>query len=391
LYDTLVVGAGSAGSYLAGRLASWGHRVLVVERQAGFGKATCCTGIVSNACLESFHIGRPAVVHESSSARFFSPSGECIRMARESTQAVVLDRTAFDTELARDAQAAGAEYLMSTEVVRVANTGKTATVQVSTQGRQSTIGASAVAIASGFNSGISELLGLGHIDSFAMGAQSEVQTTGLEEVEVYFGSHLAPGFFAWLVPTSDSTALAGLLSQRNTASHMTAFLNKLQAEHRITSLPSRVRHGGVPLRPLRKTYGQRVVVVGDAAGQVKPTTGGGIYYGLLCADIAADVLHRAIARDDFSARSLSSYERRWKLALGRELRLGRWARWLFEKLNDRQIDYIFRRAGERHIPEALLSPDVFSFDSHSGMILRGARLFGVAGVAGLLRRFARGK
>ena len=83
------------------------------------------------------------------------------------------------------------------------------------------------------------------------------------------------------------------------------------------------------------------MVVGDAAGQVKPTSGGGIYYGLLCADIAADTLHRALQEGDFSAGMLSRYERKWKKRLGRELKIGYWARRMFERLSDGQIDRIF--------------------------------------------------
>ncbi|MEE9173415.1 MAG: NAD(P)/FAD-dependent oxidoreductase, partial [Thermoplasmata archaeon] len=81
-------------------------------------------------------------------------------------------------------------------------------------------------------------------------------------------------------------------------------------------------------------------MVGDAAGQVKPTTGGGIYYGLLCAEIAADTLNGALAGNDLSAENLAEYERRWKKKLGRELRVGYWARKLYERLSDGQIDRI---------------------------------------------------
>ena len=88
------------------------------------------------------------------------------------------------------------------------------------------------------------------------------------------------------------------------------------------------------LRLLRKTCGERILVVGDAAGQVKPTSGGGIYYGMLCADIAANTLNTALHRDDLSVKNLSRYDREWRRKLGREIMIGYWARKLFERLSD---------------------------------------------------------
>ena len=72
----------------------------------------------------------------------------------------------------------------------------------------------------------------------------------------------------------------------------------LLSQEKIKSDKAELNYGGIPLKPLPRTYGQRLVVVGDAAGQVKPTTGGGIYYGLLCADIAAGTLHRALEKGE---------------------------------------------------------------------------------------------
>jgi flavin-dependent dehydrogenase len=113
-----------------------------------------------------------------------------------------------------------------------------------------------------------------------------------------------------------------------------------------------------------------MIAVGDAAGQVKPTSGGGIYYGLLSAEIAADTLHQALADGDVSARRLARYEREWRKKLGRELRIGYWARKLFERLSDRQIDRIFELIKAGGIDEALLKAEDISFDWHGRTILR---------------------
>jgi flavin-dependent dehydrogenase len=157
---------------------------------------------------------------------------------------------------------------------------------------------------------------------------------------------------------------------------MRSFLGKLESQCKIDSSQARIIYGGVPLRPLPRTSAARMIVVGDAAGQVKPTTGGGIYYGLLCAEIAADVLHRSINNNDFSARAFKEYDRRWQKLLSRELQIGRWARWLFERLNDRQLDRLFDFVERKGIDQLLLKSEDFSFDWHSRLILRGLRRLG---------------
>jgi len=79
-------------------------------------------------------------------------------------------------------------------------------------------------------------------------------------------------------------------------------ISSLIAQGKITSAETKITYGGIPLNPLPKTYRERMIAVGDAAGQVKPTTGGGIYYGLLCADMAAEVIHGAYEATTFRGR-----------------------------------------------------------------------------------------
>jgi flavin-dependent dehydrogenase len=138
----------------------------------------------------------------------------------------------------------------------------------------------------------------------------------------------------------------------------------------IVSAEAEPSYGRVLLKPLARTYGERLVVVGGAAGQVKPTTGGGIYYGLLCADLAADNLHRALETDSLSARSLASYEREWKRKIGRELKMGYWTRRFYQRLSDRQIDKIFDIIKSRSIDEELLKEDGLSFDWHGESLVK---------------------
>ena len=131
----------------------------------------------------------------------------------------------------------------------------------------------------------------------------------------------------------------------------------------------------------RKADGQRerrrrqdgLCSVGDAAGQVKPTTGGGVYYGLICANIAADTANQALNIGDLSKKNLSGYETGWRGVLGKELQIGYLARRMYENLSDQQIERIFDLVKEYNLHNELLNSPDFSFDWHSGPLLKTLR------------------
>jgi flavin-dependent dehydrogenase len=120
---------------------------------------------------------------------------------------------------------------------------------------------------------------------------------------------------------------------------------------------------------LTRSYGDRLLIIGDAAGQVKPTTGGGIYFGHLGARIAAEVLDEALSSDDLTADQLSRYQKKWRAKMGKELSRGYGARWAYAKLSDRQIEGIFNILNSDGMTEALLNSGNFSFDWHSKLVL----------------------
>jgi geranylgeranyl reductase family protein len=382
--DVIVIGAGPAGSHVAAGLAGLGHRVLVLEKQPQVAAQVCCTGIVGEACAREFSIGEEVILRRVKSARLYSPGGEELYLERPQPQACILDRAAFDKSMAGRARRAGAEVITGCFVRDVAVTGDGVRVTASLEGRGAEFRAGAAVIAAGFGSGLCRRLGLGGFADFAAGAQAEV-AADIGEVAVHFGP-VAPGFFAWLVPAQPGTARAGLLARRNPAGLLRQWLEALAAAGRIISADVSVTCGGVPLKPLPRSYGERLLVVGDAAGQVKPTTAGGIYYGLIGAQIAVTTLHSALVNNDLSAGRLAAYQRSWRRRLGRELRTGYWARRLYEGLGDGQVDAIFRAVRERGIAAALLADATVSFDWHSGAVTSLLKHQVVSRLARVLRR-----
>jgi len=342
---------------------------LVLERKRRVGESVCCTGIIGQECVNAFAVEDRVILRQVNSARLFSPSGNRLSLWREEPQACILDRAAFDISLAEQAQGAGADYVFNSLVKDIAMERDRVSVEAFCRGKGANFEARAVVIASGFGSRLCQRLGLGRFGDFTIGAQAEVEASGLHEVEVYFSREIAPGFFAWLVPTVPPVARVGLMSRRDPGLYLKKWLGSLVARGKIASAQAELSYGGIPLKPLPRTCGERLLVIGDAAGQVKPTSAGGIYYGLLCADIAVRTLHQALADDDLSAKRLARYERGWRKRLGREIKIGYWARKLYERLSDRQIDRIFEIAKANGIDEALLKAEELSFDWHSRTIL----------------------
>lgn len=383
MHDVIVIGGGPVGSQVAYRLAQTGWGVTVLEKGEKAGNKLCCAGIIGLECVRAFEIDESVILRKVKSARLFSPSGKTLYIKRNEHQASILDRGAFDMAMARRAQTMGAKYIFNRTVhdIRVTKEG----VELYCEGRGGSHIARAVVIASGYGSRLIERMGLGKAADFVAGAQADVAAKGENEVEVFFGREIAPGFFGWLVPTAGGNARVGLLSRHAPERYLKRLLESLASEGKIMPDEWKPEYGAIPLRPLPKTYGERILVVGDAAGQVKPTTGGGIYYGMLCADIAATILSRALHHNDLSARSLSRYEREWKHKLGRELMIGYRARKLFERLSDQQIERLFTVIENNRLAEALLEAKDVSFDWHSRAIMKLLGRSVVARVLGGIR------
>jgi digeranylgeranylglycerophospholipid reductase len=368
-YDVIIVGAGPAGSYIAYELASLGHAVAVFEEKSAPGLNACCTGIISTECFQSLGLTTDGILTEVNSAKFFSPSGRYLRVQTENVQAYVVNRLLLDKAIALKAQSQGAQYFFSSAVIDIIPANNNIQVETLCSGTREIFTARAVVLANGFKPKLPRKLGLGKIKSFLVGAQTEIEAKNVNELEVYFSQEIAPGAFAWLVPTSPNKAYAGLLATSQAKLRLQNFLDNLFRRGRVTSREAGIEQKAVPLGTLARSYGDRILVIGDAAGQVKPTTGGGIYFGHMGAKIAAGVLDEALDSDNLTASQISRYQKQWKAKMGKELSRGYRARWAYTKLNDHQIEGIFNALDSSGIAEALSNTSDFSFDWHSKLIL----------------------
>ena len=377
MQDVIVVGAGPAGNNAALSLASQGYGVTVIDSRENIGDKLC-TGLVGEECFRRYPIDSGLVYRDISAASVIAPSSEVVRFETPSPVARVVNRVAYVSSFADRATEAGAEYRLGHRVVRLDQCKD----RVSVVTESGTTDARSLVLATGFGSQLNRQLGLGEPSDYVVGVQALVQTDGVDEVEVYLGRDVAPGFFAWLVPTQPGYALAGLLVRKNAPERFANFVSARQMEGKITELVDKPSCWGIPLRPLRKTYANRVVVVGDAAGHVKPTTGGGIFYSLMASEVASETLQHALREDQLSANRLATYQKEWKSLLSNELEVGYSARRLFEFLGDSHISSLMCQAGKNGFDSELAaSQDVF-FDWHSSMI---GKIMGHPTLGGVLR------
>jgi digeranylgeranylglycerophospholipid reductase len=345
MHDTVIIGGGPGGLVAAERLARDGFDVAVLEEHTDIGAPVHCTGVLADEALTELDLPRSTVLNSLATAQFYSPSGLSVSYTTPATEAVVIDRLVFDQAIAARASAAGATIRHGARVNAVRIAADHAEVELES-GEQ--VRGRAAILACGANYGLQRRLGLGlpavHLNS----AQSELPASRVGAVELHFGSSMAPSGFAWAVPVKRPEGLfvrIGLMCDGDASQHFERALARLGPSWGVPpdTQPS-PRRRLLPLAPLQRTYTDRLLAIGDAAGLVKPTTGGGIYYAIVSARIAADVLADALRRDCLDAASLSDYQVRWRTRLAPEFRAQLAMRMLAQRLTDAEIDSLFELA-----------------------------------------------
>jgi geranylgeranyl reductase family protein len=346
--DVAIIGGGPGGLYAAYQLARRGWDVALFEEHSSAGDPVHCTGVLALEAFDEFDIPRGAILNSISTAQFFGPSGASIEHTTSRVEAVVVDRRVFDEALCEQAKAAGAAVNVGTKISDLHVSDEGVEIAWSPEGR---VRARACILACGANYTLQRRLGLGMPPLYLQSAQLEIPADVLGHVELHFGD-VAPRGFAWVVPVlrgAETFARVGLMCDRDVRDHFDRFLARIAPRWEITCEgPPDARRSPrtklLPLAPIARTYATRLIAVGDAAGLVKATTGGGIYYSLLSGRIAADVLTDALHADDLSASALTAYEERWRAALGEELAAQLSLRRIANTLSEREIDDLFELA-----------------------------------------------
>ena len=361
MHDVIIIGAGPIGSYTAYLLARKGLNVAILEKHSVVGEEVNCTGIVSAGCFKSFDLPTGTILKSIETIKAFSPSGNCVEYKTGSTITHVLNRSLFDREIAQMAVREGATLYLKTNVKEISITDSAFKAKTERAGEEfsSKVGV----VATGFE--LNPLILRGP-ESFLYAVQTEGEVRDVEGIEVYFGREIAPGSFAWVVPMNSKSARIGLISEKDPVAYLKGFLQNPLIKHRLEACDNQIRCSPIPVKGIPKSYAERLVVVGEAAGQVKATTGGGIYFGFLCSEIAAQTILKAFQQKDFSEKLLKEYEVGWKNKLSLELKLGYYLRTLYARLSDNQINILINLVSKDGLPIINRKAD---FDWHKGLIV----------------------
>lgn len=347
-YDLAVVGAGPAGSMAAYRAAKLGLKVLLLEEHGQAGSPPHCAGKLNVKAFQEFSLPSQCVLNKVKGALFHSPGGLEIRVSKPNPESYIIDRELFDRRLAEKALNAGVEARFKCKVKHVKpHTSGSLTIKGSGLEAE----ASFLILAEGGVRRLSTSLGCGELPVLK-GIQAEmkgVNFQGEDFVEVFFGWRFFPGFFGWIIPMGDGRAKVGLCVRRGLAeASPRAYLEKALKEHptikeRVRRAKIRRVYGGlIPIEgPVRKMWHPSgILIVGDAAGHIKSTTGGGIFFGLKAGWLAGEAAARFGASS--SVKTLAHYERECLKSFGRELEFTRKVRWFLDSLNDKEMDGLFR-------------------------------------------------
>jgi geranylgeranyl reductase family protein len=362
-YDVIVIGGGPAGLIAAKKVASAGFKVCVIEEHQEIGYPSKCSGLFSVSGLKSLKLDLdPSLISTTiKGGRFYSPEGREIVAYSDVERARVVERKLFDKFLAREAARAGAEIKLRTRADKV-NIGSNVSVHIKGVEGRAELQSAILVGADGVGSNVARWVGMKTPSKVVAAAQVEVEEAEVEPdiAEVYFGREYAPNFYGWILPKGEVYEV-GVGVRAPEGKTPMQYLKKFIAEHPIAKRKItgksflEVNIGAIPVGYPVETARERVLLVGDAAGQTKASTGGGVITGGIAAQIAGSACIKALEEEDFSADFLRrEYEDKWQKELGLELRVHAALRELFDSLSDDDLEYLFQLAIDEKVSELMV-------------------------------------
>jgi digeranylgeranylglycerophospholipid reductase len=357
-YDVVVAGGSVAGLLCAREIASGGFSVLVIEEDYEIGTPEHCGGLVSLAGLQELGVipFRKTFDHLVQSAEITAPNGKTITLDSKNQKVVEISRRELDKQIAFQAQKSGATIKVKTSFQELTDSG----VRTSDENIDCKLFVDA--------RGVSSLI---HKDRTGIlsSAQYEIYADWIhkDKVEVIFDQERFPGFFAWVIPSSDGRGKVGVAGKGiNVANAIDSFLKEKGEYSTIRKIYAPIWIKG----PIEKFVDGKTVIVGDAAGQAKPTTAGGIFSSGMGGVFAGKSIVEFLKTNDSS--KLDSYQKNWTERFGKEFEKQLFARKLLERIDNKTINTIF----ESITPEILKDiseKDDFDFHTSSVVKLLGLR------------------
>jgi geranylgeranyl reductase family protein len=368
-YDAVVGGGSVAGLSFAAEASKRGLSVLVLEEDEEIGEPEKCDGLVSIQELRRYVTPEKSCIQSNvTKGTVFSPSGRKASLDASRLEVMVLDRSAFDKQLAGNAEAWGAEIRSGTRVAGVDEHADGVKVKAGSE----VFPCSYYVDATG-PTGVMQFNRQGLVPTAKYEVEGDWFTEG--EVEVYTDQEKYPGFFAWVIPRGPGIAKVGAAGFGiNSVKALEAFLVGRDSKV-VSKVACTIYVGG----PTERFVSGRTVYVGEAAGQVKPTTAGGIPSSVAGGVIAARWLSDSIMLKDPSL--LARYQPDWSGRYGKEYRLMTRLRRIYENLSNKDLDKLVATLERPKVASKLASG---SFDFHASAALSALGVKGLLQLAGVI-------
>ncbi len=352
--DIAVVGGGPSGLMAAKAAAERGKDVVLYESKEQIGVHEHCAGLLSIDGLEKLQLKNlPSEIVQNSQvkgAQIFSPSGKIISVSKKKPTAFVVDRAKFNQFLFQEAKDKGVSIKTSSRVIGITRDKDLLTLQLGKKASSEDIKCKIAILAEGRFPRLNEQVNLpsptrDSIVFSSMYIMSNVKDIDTEFVELYQDQQYAPGFFTWIIPIDENTAKVGLASSKVPAnSLLDSFIKKHPSASKKLekAVINKKMSGAIPLGSfIKKTYTDNILVVGDAAGHTKPTTGGGVVFGGIAASIAGEVASDAISIGNFESKYLAKYQKLWKEEFKLNLKVMRIVRAYINTLTPKNLERLF--------------------------------------------------
>jgi len=358
-YDVVVAGGSVAGLLSAREIASKGFSVLVIEEDYEIGTPEHCGGLVSIAGLEELGIipFRKTFDHMIESADIISPNGKSFTINSKKQKVIEISRRELDKQIAFQAQKNGAEIKVRTSFQDITDTG----IRTNEEDIDCKIFVDA--------RGVSSLI---HKDRTGIlsSAQYEIYADWIKKgkVEVIFDQEKYPGFFAWIIPSNEGKGKVGVAGKGiNVAETLNEILKERGKFSTIRKIFAPIWIKG----PIKKFVDGKTVIVGDAAGQAKPTTAGGIYTSGMGGVYAGQAISKFLETNKIS--DLQDYQKKWTERFGKEFEKQLFARKILERIDNQTINKLFESITPEITNEISEKDD---FDFHTSSIIK---LLGIKG------------
>ena len=363
-FDVVVVGAGPVGSTFARYMANEGFKVVMLERKREVGVPLQCAGLLGKKIKDINILPDEYILNEVYGAYLHSPSDIILKVGRKEPEAYVIDRVGYDKFLVEQAVDAGAELLLNHRVKGLDV--KTGEVRVGNNSDKIFQGEVIVG-ADGHASRVSDEFNPKSKSVMAAQYLLDMKKDVFDEdnVNLNVNSNISPGFL-WMIPISKSMARVGLFANKDYNGLNEVLKDFIQHDNCYKNASILKKYQGfIPIyNSKKKIVKDRAILLGDAASQVKPTTGGGLIIGFECAKMAANTVSRALQMEDISI--LKEYENEYKKRFKNELKVQIEVQRIFESLKNEDLDQMFLKLKEGNA-EALIS-EYGDMDTQSTLI-----------------------